>query len=99
MRPATTPGSALWCAFPNTKQYSGKVERIDVLRQLRDHVWIQIVRLYDLSSVSQRTAFCGMRRGIPRNQGSFDLGSRKIRELFVVSKASCPRILTNREAR
>ncbi|RNC39697.1 hypothetical protein TcCL_ESM10488 [Trypanosoma cruzi] len=40
-----------------------------------------------------------MRRGIPRNQNSFDLGGRKIRELFVVSKASCPRILTNREAR
>ncbi|RNF21592.1 hypothetical protein TcG_02911 [Trypanosoma cruzi] len=86
LRPATTPGSALWCTFPNIEQYSGKFERVDLLRQLRDHVWIQIVCLHDWSSVPQRALFYGMRRGIPRSQSSFDMGGRNIRELFVVSK-------------
>ncbi|RNF18370.1 hypothetical protein TcG_05241 [Trypanosoma cruzi] len=89
MRPATTPGSAVWCAFPNIELcVLGKVERINVLRQLRDHVWIQIVRLHGLSGMPRRTPFCEMRRGIPRSQSALGLGSRKIRELFVASK--CP---------
>ncbi|RNC53180.1 hypothetical protein TcCL_ESM09520 [Trypanosoma cruzi] len=66
----------------------GKVERIDVHRQRRDHVWVPIVCLHNLSRVSQRTPFCGMRRLIPRSQGSLHVGSRQIRELLVVSK--CP---------
>ncbi|RNC61877.1 hypothetical protein TcCL_ESM00491, partial [Trypanosoma cruzi] len=40
-----------------------------------------------------------MRRGTPSSQSSFDLSISNIREIFVVSNASCPRILTNREAR
>ncbi|RNC54031.1 hypothetical protein TcCL_ESM08578 [Trypanosoma cruzi] len=89
MRPATTPGSSLWCKSSQiSNSILGKVKRVDVLRQQRDHVWVQIVRLHDWSSVPQRTAFYGMSRGIPMSQSSLNLGSRKIRELFVASK--CP---------
>ncbi|KAF8287668.1 hypothetical protein TcYC6_0026040 [Trypanosoma cruzi] len=49
-------------------------------------VWIQIVRLHNWSSVPQQTLFYGMRRGIPRSQSSFHLGSRQVREPSVVSK-------------
>ncbi|RNC36126.1 hypothetical protein TcCL_Unassigned00942 [Trypanosoma cruzi] len=63
-----------------------KVERVDVLRQLRDHVWVQIVFLHYLSSVPRRTPLYGMRRGIPRSQSSPHVSSRKIRKLFVFLK-------------
>ncbi|KAF8301128.1 hypothetical protein TcBrA4_0051800 [Trypanosoma cruzi] len=69
---------------------------------------VQIACLHDWSGVPQRTLLCGVRRGIPRNQRSLHVSSRKIRKLslrrsvlhnVVVSNASCPRILTNRKAR
>ncbi|RNC39643.1 hypothetical protein TcCL_NonESM10982, partial [Trypanosoma cruzi] len=86
----------------------GKVERVNVHRQLQDHVWVKIACLHDWSCVPQRTLFCGVRRGIPRSQRSLHVSSRQIRKLslrrsvlhnVIVSNASCPRILTNRKAR
>ncbi|RNC39640.1 hypothetical protein TcCL_NonESM10978 [Trypanosoma cruzi] len=86
----------------------GKVERVNVHRQQREHVWVKIACLHDWSCVPQRTLFCGVRRGIPRSQRSLHVSSRKICKLslrrsvlrnVIVSNASCPRILTNRKAR
>ncbi|RNF15308.1 hypothetical protein TcG_07138 [Trypanosoma cruzi] len=89
MQPATTSGSALWCTFPNIEHYSGEVRTgRRASPTARSRVDPNCMCLHDFCGVPQRTAFYGMRRGIPRSQSSFDLGSRQVREPSVFLK--CP---------